>query len=589
MPDATGFVGELYGTMLGRRPSAPEAASQVAVLSAGATRDAVVDGVVRSTEYLGLQVENAFTSLLGRQVDAASKSSAVAFLSQTENGINTVLRGILGSAEYTAAHPGADAFVESLYESVLGRDSDAAGKASFIANLNAGRSAADVAGAFLASAERVGIEVESLYLEVLHRTADDTGRGNAVAGVVGGGSLNTVLRNLFTSTEFQSRREPDSTDRSRSPRSANLPVLDANAPFDEATFIDPTVTLISPANMTLGKKVYVGTFATLDASAGTISIGDGSNVQDNVSITAGPGGVVIGDSVILAHGVTVQGNARIGEAGGEPVFLSFNSFIDGATLEPDTIVMALGRVGPGVVLHSGMAVLPGKFVQTQAEADDPSLGKVTLVTAEDHEFIEDVLHVNTSLAKGYARLYLEQGFAALLGVSRDPGGSDFNPVSDTPTFAGVGRTSPLFRNRIIGQVDLADSLEQLDAVTGNADVIRVDEGEPFEFGTIAGLGDRFTAHALEFCELQVGNNFRAGFHSVLHAGEDDGNADPTERTVVGDNVTMADWSVVFRSTIGAGSTIGFRALVDGSQLAPNTVVPDRAIIVNNVLVGTVEW
>ena len=38
-----------------------------------------------------------------------------------------------------------------------------------------------------------------------------------------------------------------------------------------------------------------------------------------------------------------------------------------------------------------------------------------------------------------------------------------------------------------------------------------------------------------------------------------------------------------------GSRIGFRAYVDGSQLAPGTVVPDRAIFINNVFLGFVEW
>ena len=34
---------------------------------------------------------------------------------------------------------------------------------------------------------------------------------------------------------------------------------------------------------------------------------------------------------------------------------------------------------------------------------------------------------------------------------------------------------------------------------------------------------------------------------------------------------------------------GIRAIVDGSQVAPGSVVPDRAIIIDNKRVGTVEW
>jgi carbonic anhydrase/acetyltransferase-like protein (isoleucine patch superfamily) len=54
-------------------------------------------------------------------------------------------------------------------------------------------------------------------------------------------------------------------------------------------------------------------------------------------------------------------------------------------------------------------------------------------------------------------------------------------------------------------------------------------------------------------------------------------------------VVVRDWAVVFRSTIGRGSVIGVRALVDGSQLAPGTVVPDRTIMIGNKVVGIVEW
>ena len=39
----------------------------------------------------------------------------------------------------------------------------------------------------------------------------------------------------------------------------------------------------------------------------------------------------------------------------------------------------------------------------------------------------------------------------------------------------------------------------------------------------------------------------------------------------------------------AGGVVGRRALVDGTTLAPGTVVPDRAIVVHGTQVGTVEW
>ena len=85
-----------------------------------------------------------------------------------------------------------------------------------------------------------------------------------------------------------------------------------------------------------------------------------------------------------------------------------------------------------------------------------------------------------------------------------------------------------------------------------------------------------------------GQSGHEGFHAVVDGGDDSSNT-PHETTRVEDDVAVGDWAVVFRSTIGKGTMIGIRALVDGSQIAPGTVVPDRAIIIDNKRVGTVEW
>jgi len=357
-----------------------------------------------------------------------------------------------------------------------------------------------------------------------------------------------------------------------------------------ATFLDPTADLKRADRIVLGHTNYIAPFATLDASLGPITISEGSNVQDNVLLQAGATGIAIGDHVILAHGVTVTGDARIGTHGGLPTFVSFNAFIDGATLEPDTVVSALGRVDPGIVIRTGMKVLPGKRITTQAEADDPGLGKVEPVTDGDRDLMAGILHVNESFARGYSELFYEFGLRAVLGINLNPGDDpSFNGTRALPDIAGSGRIAdPSFRNRIIGDVTLANTLAELNLVMGIRDSFRADEGFPFVIGILTSVGDATTVHALEHTEVEIGNNFTVGAHVVIHGGEDALNV-PPERTRIEDNVTVSDWAVVFRSTIGAGSTIGFRALIDGSQLAPGTVVADRSIIIDNVFLGFVEW
>ena len=60
-------------------------------------------------------------------------------------------------------------------------------------------------------------------------------------------------------------------------------------------------------------------------------------------------------------------------------------------------------------------------------------------------------------------------------------------------------------------------------------------------------------------------------------------------TVIGSGVQIGAWDVVFRSTIGNNCVIGPYAYVDDSQLAPRTIVPRGAIIIDNQYLGRVQW
>ena len=98
------------------------------------------------------------------------------------------------------------------------------------------------------------------------------------------------------------------------------------------------------------------------------------------------------------------------------------------------------RVEPGIVIHSGIKVLPGKLVRTQAEADNPLLGKVALVTAADRTFMEGVIHVNENFAREYTRLFRRRGLNAVLGVGVNPGHNDFGNRRTVPVRNAAGRS-----------------------------------------------------------------------------------------------------------------------------------------------------
>jgi len=371
------------------------------------------------------------------------------------------------------------------------------------------------------------------------------------------------------------------------------------APIEEASFVDPTARLQGPVE--LGDQVYVGPFARLEARDGApIRLGAESNVQDNATVE---GGVETGERVILAPGAAVRGPAQRG--GGEPgdpatdsgVFLSFGALVGGAVLERDTAVSALARVGPGVTLRSGTLVLPGKDVRTQAEADDRTLGKVRDVTEADRLFNAGVIEVNVGLAREYTRLQREDP-SAVRGINVDPGGNAFDPVRDAPTVGsaacdGQEAREPGFRNRIIGDVCLADPLRQLDERLGDRIAVRADEGGPFRVGAIDRMGDGVVFHALEGSGLTLGDRVRYGAGAIVRGGGRPSATDPAHpdaNTVVGDDVHVGAGAVVFRSLLPDGVRVGERsAVVSSERLTPGQVIPDRTVYLGDEVFGPVEW
>ena len=401
------------------------------------------------------------------------------------------------------------------------------------------------------------------------------------------------------------------------PTATNRPICPSGSPPAPATFIDPTVAVSAPKNITLKPEVYVGPFSQLQASKNAgITIGKGSNAQDNVKISAqfhrnstdehkvaalGIQGVEIGERVSMAHGATVKGPAQIGVQGSPVpanpdadagVFLSFGAEVDGAVLERNTGVEALGRVGPGVRLKSGFYVLPGKNVTTQAEADDPALGKVRLITEADFSFNEGVLEVNRAFAREYTRL-AQEDLSNVQGINYDPGNTTFNSARDLPKLAGVSTRDPNFRNRIIGDVNLADSRSRIDTVMGNRISLRADEGHPFTIGRLNSMQDDVIFHSLKEDRITIGKNVVFGAGAIVHGGAQQFQT-PSGRsfeveTFIGNNVTLKNQSLVFSSTIGNGSTIGVKSAVINSELLPNTAIADRVIYLDNAVFSNVEW
>jgi carbonic anhydrase/acetyltransferase-like protein (isoleucine patch superfamily) len=389
------------------------------------------------------------------------------------------------------------------------------------------------------------------------------------------------------------------------PTANNLPICPSTAPSESASFIDPTATIRNPTNISLGEKVYVAPFAELDATTAPISIAEDSNVQDQVKITASGTGVEIGPRVIMAHMAIVKGAAKIGTQGStgpftDPIsnaqfnndiaetFLAFNCEIDGATVERNTVINFLSRVGPGVTLPAGKVVLPGKNVTNNFEATSGSLGKVANLTQADVALMEGIIEVNEAFAKGYTEL-ARADLTNVQGINFAPV-TAFNP-GGLPQIGGIVTRDPNFRNRIIGNLVLQDTLGSLTDKIGNRISLRADEGQPFNVGEIAGMANDVVFHALETTSLTLGDNIGYGPRALVHGGRQvvNGVANGPE-TSIGDAVGLGPNSVIFRSVIGEKSAIGQRSAVFNSTLPPRTEVRSRTIYADNgSMILPVEW
>ncbi|BBD62143.1 carbon dioxide concentrating mechanism protein [Nostoc sp. HK-01] len=389
------------------------------------------------------------------------------------------------------------------------------------------------------------------------------------------------------------------------PTAINLPICPSAAPSESASFVDPTATITNPTNITLGEKVYIAPFSELNATNAPISIDAGSNIQDQVKIIASGTGVEIGEHVIMAHMATIKGAAKIGTQGStgpftDPVtntqfsntipeiFLAFNCEIDGATVERNTVVNFLARVGPGVTLPAGKVVLPGKNVTTNLQASSGTLGKVANLTQADVALMEGIIEVNEAFAKGYTDLARTDS-TNVTGINYAPDTS-FNS-GGLPQIGGSPTRDPNYRNRIIGNITFQDSLATLNNKLASRISLRADEGEPFNVGSIAGMANDVVFHALETTSLTLGNGIGYGPRALVHGGRQvvNGVANGPE-TSVGDAVGLGPNSVIFRASIGNKSALGQRSAVFNSTIAPRTAIASRTIYADNgSLILPVEW
>jgi len=373
-------------------------------------------------------------------------------------------------------------------------------------------------------------------------------------------------------------------------------VLPISSLLTAQTFIDPTVERVNQANITVGDRVMVAPFVTLLAGPTlqtSIVIGNGSNLQEDVTIDARGGKVEIGSSVEIGHGATVKSGARIGMTGVCPAgpafcgtFVGFQAEIaDGAIVEKDTLVFGFARLGPGVTLPAGRKTLPGVNILTNSQAMSPT--HTAPMTEADRLFIQAVISINLVHTLGYPALEATDP-SNVQGINYDPG--IVSPCPCLPTIGGEITRVPSFRNRIVGDVRMTDKLATLDEVMGDKISLRADEGKPLVIEEIEEMGSRTLVHTFVGTKLELGKHGTYGRRSIVHSAPDFDPAAPDfNLTKTGRNFQLGAQAVFFQSQAGDDVKIGRRSFVILSKVPDGTVIPPGTIVIDGVIVGSVDW
>jgi carbonic anhydrase/acetyltransferase-like protein (isoleucine patch superfamily) len=119
----------------------------------------------------------------------------------------------------------------------------------------------------------------------------------------------------------------------------------------ETAIISPNTTLIG--EITIGERSSIWNGVVIRALDAPITIGEGTNIQDNTVITTiGKQKTVIGNNVTVFPGATIT-SARIGDN---------VSIGTGSTLLPNSIIPLASEVGPMTLITQRLQIPPGSYV-----------------------------------------------------------------------------------------------------------------------------------------------------------------------------------------------------------------------------------
>lgn len=146
--------------------------------------------------------------------------------------------------------------------------------------------------------------------------------------------------------------------------------LDRKPEIHDSAFVARSAKIIGA--VTIGPKVSVWPFAVLRGDINSITIGEGSNIQDGSTVhLANEFSVTIGNYVTVGHGAIIHA-CTIGD---ECLIGMRSTIMDGAIVGHNSIIGAHALVTQGMVIPPGSLVLgsPGKVVKPLSKEEQADL------------------------------------------------------------------------------------------------------------------------------------------------------------------------------------------------------------------------
>lgn len=200
---ALAFARALHEDFLGTAGTAASLENVAAPLAYGVSRLRVTERLAYSDAWVGAMVDRFYRSTLGRTPDAAGRAFWIGMIRSGRSPAE-VAAHFFASEEYFRSTGGrTDAWVQDLYQQLLGRTGDAGGVAHWVQRVQRnGREA--VAAEFYQSVESRSIRVDELYDLLLARDPDGRGFAYWIFRLADGQDVRLAI-DLATSEEYFGR------------------------------------------------------------------------------------------------------------------------------------------------------------------------------------------------------------------------------------------------------------------------------------------------------------------------------------------------------------------------------------------------